>query len=198
MFINCPYCSALVATDPITDLPPTHCPQCKSLLRRDDTVDDDDSALAPIDLGDLLEPSTAETAQAAMHDTVHADIRLDTDDMTGQITNDIANDIQANLLPDDDAIDNTSSDDTADIAPAAPSVAAVAAPVPPKQRVRNAPSFVRGVQSKPAGSRERWLPAVAATLALLLGLQCVLADRARLAAEPQWRPVLSEIGRAHV
>ena len=190
MFINCPYCSALVATDPITDLPPTHCPQCKSLLRRDETVDDDDSAPAPIDLGDLLEPSTAETAQAAMHDTVHTDMRLDTDDITAQMTDDIATDIEAKLLSDEDAIDNT-PDDTADIAPIAQSVAAVVAPVPPKHSVRNAPSFVRGVQSTPAGPRERWLPAVAAMLALVLGLQCVLADRARLAAEPQWRPVLS-------
>jgi Protein of unknown function (DUF3426) len=33
MFINCPYCRTLVATDPATDLPPPHCPQCGGPLR---------------------------------------------------------------------------------------------------------------------------------------------------------------------
>lgn len=33
MFINCPYCRALVATDLATDLPPPLCPQCKGPLR---------------------------------------------------------------------------------------------------------------------------------------------------------------------
>ena len=33
MFINCPYCKALVATDPATDLPPEHCPRCAARLR---------------------------------------------------------------------------------------------------------------------------------------------------------------------
>jgi hypothetical protein len=33
MFINCPYCKALVATDPATDLPPEQCPRCAANLR---------------------------------------------------------------------------------------------------------------------------------------------------------------------
>ncbi|MGV8932675.1 MAG: DUF3426 domain-containing protein [Luteimonas sp.] len=33
MFINCPYCKALVATDPATDLPPARCPRCAATLR---------------------------------------------------------------------------------------------------------------------------------------------------------------------
>lgn len=33
MFINCPFCKALVATDPATDLPPEHCPRCAAKLR---------------------------------------------------------------------------------------------------------------------------------------------------------------------
>lgn len=33
MFINCPYCQALVATDPATDLPPARCPRCAATLR---------------------------------------------------------------------------------------------------------------------------------------------------------------------
>jgi hypothetical protein len=33
MFINCPFCKALVATDPASDLPPEHCPRCAAKLR---------------------------------------------------------------------------------------------------------------------------------------------------------------------
>jgi len=32
MFINCPFCKALVATDPATDQPPEHCPRCAAKL----------------------------------------------------------------------------------------------------------------------------------------------------------------------
>ncbi len=55
------------------------------------------------------------------------------------------------------------------------------------------PSFVRGVTAPTGGPRERWAPVVAAALALLLVLQLLLADRARLAADPQWRPVLATV-----
>ncbi len=33
MFINCPHCQALVATDPATDHPPPRCPRCAAVLR---------------------------------------------------------------------------------------------------------------------------------------------------------------------
>ena len=33
MFINCPNCNALVATDLVTDLPPLQCPRCDFGLR---------------------------------------------------------------------------------------------------------------------------------------------------------------------
>jgi Protein of unknown function (DUF3426) len=33
MFINCPHCGALVATDPATDTPPERCPRCAVALR---------------------------------------------------------------------------------------------------------------------------------------------------------------------
>ncbi len=33
MFINCPNCNALVATDLVTDLPPPQCPRCDFGLR---------------------------------------------------------------------------------------------------------------------------------------------------------------------
>ncbi|MDN5782674.1 MAG: hypothetical protein L0H23_11775, partial [Luteimonas sp.] len=67
MFINCPLCKALVATDPATDLPPEHCPRCAAKLREvqlDARVDaasgtspgDDPAAIAtpPLDPAPLL------------------------------------------------------------------------------------------------------------------------------------------------
>lgn len=61
-----------------------------------------------------------------------------------------------------------------------------------------APSFLpaRPRASRATASR-RWLPAAAiAALALLLGLQVLLADRARLAADAQWRPLVVSLCNA--
>lgn len=181
MFINCPYCRTLVATDPVTDLPPTHCPQCASLLRRDTSVEDGDKEPSQVDLGDLLQPSATGTLQATTHDAPREDARAGTADAA-----------DADTLPHDDAVTDTTDGEERidDVEVAAPAVVAVA---PAKRRLRNAPSFVRDTTKASAGPRERWLPAVAAILALLLGLQWLLADRARLAADPQWRPVMNTV-----
>ena len=44
-----------------------------------------------------------------------------------------------------------------------------------------------------APGRGRWRWPLIALLALLLGLQILLADRARLAADPGWRPVVERL-----
>lgn len=199
MFINCPYCRALVATDPVTDLPPTHCPQCASLLRRDASVEDDDTAPPPIDLGNLLEsraegPTEEEAASDALREDAHSDG-----------PDDIANGIEAQTpcIEDTivDAIDSEEGCSAEVLAPAvaAPAIvaAAPAAAATAKSASRHAPSFVRGAGDASASRpRERWVPLVATMLALLLGLQWLLADRARLATDPQWRPLLTMVCKA--
>ena len=200
MFINCPYCSALVATDPVTDLPPTHCPHCTSLLRRDETVADDTDDPASVDLGDLLEAHVAKHVDGPVGESTHDDQSNSTIDDT-MITDKIALDMTSAEDPHTDTIDSD-ADNIADIennagiaiaAPVIASTAIAAAPVAQTaRRTRAAPSFVRGMAAS-TGRRERWVPAVAAALALLLALQLLLADRARLAADPQWRPVLNTI-----
>lgn len=202
MFINCPYCRTLVATDPVTDLPPTHCPQCASLLRRDASVEDDDTAPPPIDLGNLLESHAEGAAEEEASDALREDAHSDGPD-------DIANGIEAQTPCIEDTIENTIVDaiDSEEggsaevLAPAlaAPAVVAAApvAAAPVKRASRNAPSFVRGTGDASASRpRERWMPVVATMLALLLGLQWLLADRARLATDPQWRPALSMVCKA--
>lgn len=173
MFINCPYCSALVATDPVTDLPSTHCPQCRSLLRRDETVEEGEDLPAPPDLGDLLAPRVPDAA----HETTQGAGDETNDAAIGEEAGGIAMDASA-----DEAI--VSTVDVATVT--TPATVATTA----KRKQPNAPSFVRGADRASTAPRERWLPVVAAALALLLALQWLLADRARLAADAQWRPLL--------
>ncbi len=196
MFINCPYCRTLVATDPVTDLPPTHCPQCMSLLRRDASVEDDDNEPSPVDLGDLL----ATHANGDTGETAHDPLQENTQ---ASMPDEITDGIETNARTGEDTIMDTlvtgaeDSDAANSEATIAPPAAVVAPAAPAKRRSRNAPSFVLGAGSASASRpRERWLPVVAAMLALLLGLQWLLADRARLATDPQWRPVLNAVCKA--
>lgn len=74
-------------------------------------------------------------------------------------------------------------------------------PQPPPAIAADAPSVV-ALHATPAQApaaprtnaarprRARWQWPLVVLLALLLGLQVLLADRARLAADPQWRPLL--------
>jgi hypothetical protein len=74
-----------------------------------------------------------------------------------------------------------------------PSPAAAAPPRPDTRRRAGQamPSFARQAQAEPATAARQW-PAMTAVVALslLLALQMVLADRARLATDARWRPVL--------
>lgn len=182
MFINCPYCRALVATDPATDLPPTHCPDCMSLLRRDETVEDDADAPASVNLGDLLEARIDETA----HENPAAD-------PVTEFT--ITDEITTGMTSAEDALADTSDNDgehSADVAIVAPAMTTATSDTPTKLGLRAAPSFARGATMSTV-PRDRWAPAVAAALALLLALQLLLADRVRLAADAQWRPLLNAV-----
>jgi hypothetical protein len=74
---------------------------------------------------------------------------------------------------------------------------ATAAVVPPAQTrtTRAAPSFARAPRLAPAISRKRRVLETAAVggLLLLLGVQLLLADRARLSADARWRPVVATL-----
>lgn len=75
-------------------------------------------------------------------------------------------------------------------APAGPVSAAAASPR--RRRAEALPSFARATRAPQAGrTRRRWEVAAAAALLLLLALQLLLSQRARLAADAQWRPALS-------
>ncbi len=170
MFINCPYCRALVATDPVTDAPPSHCPHCDSLLRRDPAADAQAEAQdepPPLDLAQLLAMPVDATPPPPEPGQARAPAG------------------EAASAPPESAADPNEHHI------AAPPIAAVAQPAPvPARTSRGLPSFLRGGGGSTPRPRERWVLYVAIALALLLILQLLLADRARLAADAHWRPVL--------
>lgn len=185
MFINCPYCRALVATDPVTDAPPTHCPHCDSLLRRDPAADaqtegQDDPP--PLDLAELLAMPVDATAPPPSERGPPSERR------EGRSGADEADSVPANspAAAAPGAADATADTDPHDIAP---TPLAPIAPVPARTP-RGLPSFLRGGGGATPRPRERWVLYVVIALALLLVLQLLLADRARLAADARWRPVL--------
>ncbi len=60
MFINCPHCRALVATDPATDLPPPRCPRCAAQLRDDSLSPDRETSVRARDGVDRERSSLAQ------------------------------------------------------------------------------------------------------------------------------------------
>lgn len=201
MFINCPYCKALVSTDPVTDLPPTHCPHCDSLLRRDPGIPDDTADMAPIDLGTLLDPRAIAQAQAEADAEAAAEVAA----RAAMTPTPAALRAPAPAFADIGALLDGQVDAGADgrdeepgearrgagDEPAQPPAAlASAKPAPPTRRL---PSFARTADGAARPARERWLIVAVLALAVLLVLQLLLADRARLAANAQWRPLLATL-----
>ena len=168
MFINCPYCSQLVATDPIGDLPPTHCPHCGSLLRRDHSQPDDvGDDPPPLDLGTLLDPVALAAAAARPADDPAIPAADEATAAPAPVT---------------------------DAAPAEPAAAPTDSPAPPPARPgRRLPSFARGDGTRSALPFERWLIVAIVILVLILLLQLLLADRDRLAGDARWRPLLTTV-----
>lgn len=209
MFINCPYCKALVSTDPVTDLPPPHCPHCDSLLRRDPEITDDVVEVAPIDLGTLLDPrAIAEAAAEAEADAAAraaAQARMSRPQAERAESEEIepirfealwAEPVSAEAAVADD-LSTHAGDGAIDAGIAAhderippPSVATAPAPIAAMRRL---PSFARSADGSARPVRERWLIVAVVALAILLVLQLLLADRARLAANAQWRPLLATL-----
>lgn len=207
MFINCPYCKALVSTDPVTDLPPHHCPHCDSLLRRDPEITDDAAEMAPIDLGTLLDPrAIAEAAAEAEADAAaRAAAQVQTPRPEAALIE--AASVEAapiesisfeSLWSEQTPAGTASLDDPSAHAGSEAIDADLAArdkreTPAPVAAMRRLPSFARSADGSARPARERWLIIAVVALAVLLVLQLLLADRARLAANAQWRPVLATL-----
>lgn len=261
MFVNCPFCRGLVATDPVTDQPPERCPRCSAALReasgtetsageagRDarsgvaealaeafgagaDEARERNAGTAPppqpvISIANLLQPGpatvvpaspppvavtasphtqTATPESAPPPPTTAAEERVRAADRA-QV---VARTAGAPVAPVASGADVAAAVDVAPADPAGGGAAAAAgtpgadtaarpgspaaSPDVPARARRVAPSFAR-TRRAPAvatASGRRWpLPAAIGALTVLLALQWLLADRARLAADPSWRPVV--------
>lgn len=207
MFINCPYCKALVSTDPVTDLPPPHCPHCDSLLRRDPEITDDVAEVAPIDLGTLLDPraiaeaaAEAEADAAARAAATSGMPRVEAPRVEATDFASIFESVRIDAAPQERAPDETAVADASAVAADDGIHAAAGGRIPPATAVpavaattRRLPSFARSADGSARPVRERWLIVAVFALAILLVLQLLLADRARLAANAQWRPLLATL-----
>ncbi len=283
MFINCPYCRALIATDLATDLPPAVCPQCRGPLRAHAVATIDPSLSVPsapasnvgignnsnatlavdrnaayVDLeitaNDAATPETGGVPRSADADVVFIDPIKATDADAGRIsetainhppemahstqistsndtshtaeimaaepmitdeltTDAIAADVIADHPLDADALHaNTAETDAVILMVDSKAGNAgnidhqghnknnTPAILSPERRARGkkrtaqtAPSFARE-RSAPTTTARHW-PSIAVVvgLALLLSLQLLLADRARLAANTHWRPLLQTL-----
>ena len=216
MFINCKHCGTLVATDPVTDLPPERCPRCRGVLRAAD-------APAAPSVATLLKPAQAATAPAppttpapappappaapAASPPPATQSPSATEAPRPEPARAPAETAVAATPPAPAAASPAPSEAPAPDAPTSspPSEPAPLVTVPDRRSpnrlpgpgiARPSPSFVRRMRSGGAGEarrQRRLLIAGVAALSLLLVLQVLLADRARLARDPGWRPLLTTL-----
>lgn len=214
MFINCKHCGTLVATDPVTDRPPERCPRCRGALRAPDAQVTPSVATllkpvaAPAAPGPLttLSPMSAGPVETTAPSPAPAAPSRVGDDAPGPDDADANAGASVAATP----VDSGPPAPTTAVAPAAaasPSSPELAPMVTvPDRRSPNrlpgpgipraSPSFVRRMRSGGTGESRRQrhlLIAGVVALSLLLVLQVLLADRARLAGDPAWRPLLTSL-----
>lgn len=232
MFIACPQCRYLVATDPRTQSAPAHCPRCSaalstgdgaalpaaegtesptnaggqslaSLLRRDESHADAKATGASEAAAVAVSATNAISAeQIAASDLAAAAEPLSDD---GQELSTLDNEVPA-VAPADNASAQLAAAPVQEAhvegehvggeqVPADPIAAALPSAGPAKPlRGARAPAFLGGRSAAVARhGTPLWQWALLVVLLLSLALQILLADRARLAADAGWRPLLSSL-----
>ncbi len=212
MFVKCPRCHSLVATDAVTGAPPDYCPYCDGpIAGHPDLAENSPSVEAAAEPESVAEATAAEQDAAPAPAENDDDAAIgnddaatsapiaagDADDAPSSAT--IATDdaaavaIESAAMPVDTATEAAVAQDKDESAKQDVVVAtAHANPKPkPRKKKRGAPSFVRRPAQAPDRPTPVWFWAIAGGLALLAGLQIVLADRAQLAADARWRPLIA-------
>lgn len=203
MFFSCPHCRDLVVTDQETNLPPVLCPRCGGRLRADSPREKPATAVAATsDAPATGGPSIAKFLQGtgAASATAETDAQLaqeTTEDGTSDTLETVADgESLASVVADDSlavereesatiaiAADEIPVDDNAKIMPEP------AAPSPTSEY--QGPSFIRQRARPLVPARTaKWQWAALVALAALLAVQVLVADRARLAADASWRPII--------
>ena len=211
MFFSCPHCRDLVVTDQETNLPPVLCPRCGGRLRADVPRKDpprekavatsaavvvagntgDPSVKSGPSLASFLQGTTPATTENSAHLTQEA-----RDNETSDTVEETAIDGQspASVIPDPPTVVERGEIEaiavaTDEIATAAPESAAS-----PTATQYAGPSFARQrAQPLIPARTAKWQWAALVVLATLLTIQVLVADRARLAADASWRPVIASL-----
>lgn len=190
MFFSCPHCRDLVTTDRETNLPPVLCPRCGGVLRKE-TINP--SAKGKPSFASLLHGAAATPAVAEIDAPQPAQDATD-DEPSDKVEAAIDGESVTDALDDESSSVELDEIETADLAP---DETATQAPEPAalsSATQYQSPSFTRQ-RAQPATpartARRQWAALI--VLAMLLALQVMVADRARLAADASWRPMISSL-----
>lgn len=198
MFTACPHCQFLVARDPHSGAVPAACPRCGKPL----AMEGDAPSPAP-SLATLLHAARDHTATEAVEADVVATQTIDeTTTEVSAVVPAAPPTAPADIDGGKDESDGDAAHHDAPAAPTpladstptpiaeAPAIASVAAPV----RKATGPRFLHRARTTPVHTRRARLQwTIAAALSLLLCVQVVVADRARLAMQAGWRPVVTAL-----
>lgn len=179
MFVPCPHCGFLVALIVRPDGAPQRCPRCEQLIEPLDA----NNADAPVEESDGMpdgEPARDMQDEAPQTAPIVA--------VETAVDEDIATDVSPDVAQTEPTVAPSYED----------AIAAVAVGTPARTnrrtarpRRKGAPSFARhAAPDAPARVHWGWYAGVAG-LVLLLALQLLLAQRAELAADPRWRPLVA-------
>jgi hypothetical protein len=206
MFVSCPHCRDLVATDPDTRLPPPLCARCGGALRdaaHPETAVPADAAPMPREpsLASFLrsdvpaQPEVAATPTAivaeepaAKASATDAKVAEESDSRTGAAEKNVEVKI---------AEAGAASHESANASAAIETNPAIASPEPAASTAAagatraHGPSFTRRTAPAHAHPAAPWQWLALVLLSLLLLLQVLVADRARLAADAAWRPLIA-------
>lgn len=188
MFTACPHCQFLVSRDPRPGAAPADCPRCGK-----PTSKADDAPAAAPSLATLLHAAPAASAPATTPaidgqvDASHA-MPSEAPALSGRADAAEEHAAPAEEVAPDSAV-ATSDTPSPDVPTAASNEAAASLPL--LVRKTTGPRFLQRARTTPVHTRRARLQwAVAAALSLLLCIQVVVADRARLATQSGWRPVV--------
>lgn len=206
MFLSCPHCRELVAIDRETRLAPEMCPRCGGVLRESTATgttaadvpaadgrsfvsflqDDETATLSTTGTTAMTEAETAGDEMPADPASLEDASEESAGTGTGAAVTDEAN-------PDIDSQATDAAESNATAAPTASvPVASVSAPL--TQALPATPSFTRQIARLDVHPRTAgWQWAMLIVLSLALALQVLLADRARLAADATWRPLVTRL-----
>lgn len=202
MFISCLHCRELVAIDRETRLAPEMCPRCGGVLR-ESTASGTSAAQGPSAgersfISFLQDGATVAATAAKTTNTVGGDLISDetpADPVSLEHPNEESAETGTGTetidgsVPDIDGQEMHASQVDASVASIAPVPASI--PASATQALPATPSFTRQIARSGKSPRTaRWQWALLIVLSLALVLQVLLADRARLAADATWRPLI--------